>query len=260
VPPEVQSYIAEREQQVQRYVSTVGQQVKQLEPVKSVLDQNRQIFERNGTDFANGVSALLAAQDMLERNPIAGIANLARTFDVDLRAVVAQMYGGQDMGLPPDPEVAQLRNELAQMKREQEFARSQQTAQQRAATEAHQAQVRSGFEQRIERFAADKADFDEVAPEILANINAIRQTNPGLSPDDVLQHAYDRAIWSNPKTREAKLKAEEARRLTEAAKTAETAKRAAGINVRGAARPNTDAGNDIDADLRAAFRRAQNRS
>lgn len=257
--PEVKQYIAQREQDVHRYISQVGQQVKQFEPLRNVLEQNRQTFERNGTNYVEGISALIQAQNVLDQNPINGIANLAQIYGVDLRAVVQQMYGGQDMGLPPDPEVAQLKNELAQLRREQEYAKSQETARQRAIAEQQAEQQRMSFSQRIEQFAKDKPDFDEAAPEILANIQAIQQTSPGLSPDEVLQQAYDRAIWANPKTREAKLKAEETRRLQEAAKQAEQAKRASSINVRSAPKPSAP-GEDLDADLRSIFRKAQSRS
>jgi hypothetical protein len=171
------------------------------------------------------------------------------------------MYG-QDAAsmLPPDPEVSALQQKLAQMERHLQYQEQERTHQQRAAAQAQQQQVRASYESHIDNFAKDKADFDDVAPDILANIYSIQQTNPGLTPDETLQQAYERAIWANPKTRQARMQAEEARRLKEAAKTAEHAKRAGSINVRGAPKQSQSIGDDLDADLRSIYRRTQNRS
>lgn len=261
VPPDVQQYVSQREDMLNRTAGEFGRYRQAVEPIRQVIDQNKHVFERNGADPANGIAALLAAQDMLDRNPVNALAYLAQTYGVDLRALAAQVYGGNDAtGLAPDPEVAALQNKIAQLEHQLKYDVEQRNAAERAAVQQRQAQVRQSFEQRIDAFAKDKPDFDEVAPEILANIQAIQQLNPQATPDEVLNQAYERAVWANPKTRESRMKAEEAKRLQEAAKRAAEAKAAAGINVRGAPRPNTDAGNDLDADLRAAFRRAQNRS
>ena len=255
LPPEVQQYVSQREAETHKAISSLGQQVKALEPIQKVLDSNRATFERNGTTYEQGIAALVAAQNALDQNPENGIAYLAQTYGVDLRGLVQKIYGGMtdQNGLSPDPEVMALKSELAQMKRQQEYERSQQTANQKAATEARERQERAGYESHIENFAKDKADFYDVAPDVLANLVAIQQTSPGLPPDQILQQAYDRAIWANPKTREAKIKSEEARRLAEAAKLTDPAKRANGINVKG--RPKTAEAGTLDDDLRAVFRK-----
>lgn len=258
LPPEVQQYVHQRETEVHRAISTLGQQAKQMEPLRQILEQNRQTFERNGTDYTQGIAALIQAQNVLDNDPVKGIANLAQIYGVDLRNVVGQIYGDQS-GLPPDPQVSALELKIQQLERQLTYSQQQETARQRAIAEQQAEQQRNQFQQRIESFAKDKADFDEVAPEILANIQVIQQTSPGLSPDEVLQQAYERAIWAHPKTREARMKAEETRRLQEAAKQAEQAKRASSINVRSAPKPSAP-GEDIDADLRSVWRRANARS
>lgn len=259
LPPDVQTYVSQREAETHKAISTLGQQVKSLEPVQKVLEQNRATFERNGTTYDQGIAALVAAQNALDSNPENGIAFLANTYGVDLRGLVAKIYGGQvdQNGLGPDPEVLSLKSELQQLKRQMEFEKSQQTANERAATEARSIQVRQGFESQIDQFAQGKADFYELAPDILPMLAVIQQTNPGLSSDQVLQQAYDRATWANPKTREARMKADESRRLSEAAKSAQESKRAGSINVRGTPKP-AEAG-DLDTDLRAIFRKANAR-
>lgn len=257
-PPEVQKFIADREAESHKAISNLGRQIKSLEPVAQVLEQNRATFERNGTTYEQGLSALIAAQNALDQNPENGIAYLAQTYGVDLRGLVAKIYGGQaDTGLGPDPEVLALKSELQQIKRQAEFERSQQAAQHRAASEARQVQERQSYESRIDAFAKDKPDFYNVAPDVLANIAAIQQTNPQISPDELISQAYERAIWANPKTREGQMKQAEAKRLAEAAKQATEAKRANGINVRGVPKSADPA--NMDDDLRAIFRKNQAR-
>lgn len=259
LPPEVQTYVNQREIESHKAISTLGQQVKQYEPVARVLQENRATFERNGTTYEAGVAALVAAQNALDQNPENGLAFLAKTYGVDLRNLVTKIYGPQGAetdhnGLAPDPEIVSLRSELAQLKQQIEYSASQQTSREKAAIEAKQNNERDSLQTRISKFAEGKADFDQVAPEILANMTALQQSDPGLSPDELLQQAYERAIWANPKTRAAQIKSEEARRLQEAAKAAAESKRAGSINVRGAPKPTAEAG-DIDSDLRSVWRK-----
>lgn len=256
-PPEVQKFIADREAEAHKAISNMGRQVKGFEPIAKVLEQNRATFERNGATYEQGLSALIAAQNALDQNPENGIAYLAQTYGVDLRSLVARMYGqqidqnGLDAG--PNPEVAALKAELAQVRRQQEYDAANRAAHDRAANEQRQMQQRAVYESKIDAFAKDKPDFYEVAPDVLANIAAIQQTNPSLSADELISQAYERAIWANPKTRDAKMKAAEAARLAEAAKQATEAKRANGINVRGVPKSADPA--SLDEDLRAIFRK-----
>lgn len=254
----MQQYVAEREEAAHRTISEHGQFRSAMQPVAEILHQNREVFARNKTDYVNGVAALIEAQKVLDANPINGLANLAKMYGVDLRTVVQQVYGDNPMnGLPPDPEVAQLKAELEATKREMQYFREQQTARERAATEAQREAQLSTLERQIEGFAKDKPHFDEVSSEILANLNVIMQTAPGTPIPEALQTAYDRAIWANPKTRAAEQSRMEAERLKKAAEQAAQAKRATSINVKSVPRA-TEPG-DLDDDLRSVWRRANQR-
>ncbi len=259
LPPEVQSYVTQREAESHKAISTLGQQVKSLEPVQRVLAENRATFERNGTSYEQGLSALIAAQNALDQSPENGLAYLAKTYNVDLRALAAKVHGNQtdNNGFSPDPEVLQLRNQLANLERQIQYDRSQQTAQQRVATEQREAQVRSSFESQIDTFAKDKADFYDLAPDILPMLAVIQKSDPGLSAEQVLTQAYDRATWANPTTREVRLNSDAVRRLENAQKQATEAKRAGSINVRSA--PKQADASDMDSDLKAIWRKANAR-
>ena len=134
-----------------------------------------------------------------------------------------------------DPEVAQLRQQLSQLQTwQQQQTQREQEAQQRAIQQ-QQAQKVSA----IDQFAAEKGPdgqplrphLDTVIPDMVAGIARIRSTNPQLSDQEVLQQAYESAVWSNPDTRqkvlEAQKLAEENERKAKARERAQAATRQA---------------------------------
>ncbi len=68
--------------------------------------------------------------------------------------------------------------------------------------------------QRVTAFASDPAHphFDAVSAELMAMLPLLKASNPRATPEQLLQDAYDRAVWGNPETRRAL----EAQRLAEA--------------------------------------------
>lgn len=253
--PDTQADLAAREHQVHQAISNYGRQLKQAEPIMRVVQENADVFRANNIDPAQGIAALVQAQKVLDRNPMQGIANIAQMYGIDLRAMVGQMYGQPaehaDEGF--NPHIAQLQQELSQTRRELEQWKSQQAAEREAATAAqHESQVES-LVREINEFANDKPDFDEVQGEVMSYVQYLMQSSPGLSTRDMLSQAYERATWANPKTREARQKAAAAQRLQDAAKQAESAKRAAQINVKGE-RPSSNQVQDLDQLLRSTYR------
>lgn len=178
LPPQAQSYIALREKQMldglEQYKghATIGRQMTEaIQPFMPALQQR-------GIDPAKAVQALLNAQAMLDRDPVAGLKKLASDYRVDLSKI------GTENTLPLDPNVAALQERLQQFESK--------------LTEREQAELatkRAAVASEVEAFASDPANahFDEVADDIAALMKAY----PNLS----LKDAYDKAVWANPVTR-----------------------------------------------------------
>lgn len=234
LPPDAQEYISRREGEAHAQITRMGQQVKAIEPVNRVLEQNRDVFERVGLSYDQGVNALLQAQRALETNPVAAIQQLANQFGVDL----GQLYGNGSVQSQPanvlalEARIAALQNQLAEtsnrvMTREQ---RDREEAEAKVAAE--QAQIEAVYHD----FTKANPDFLQIEDHVVALIPAIKAANPGFSKKELLAEAYEQAKWANPALRaqqkEAERKALQDKAKEEAAKKAADAKRSAAVNVR----------------------------
>lgn len=134
---------------------------------------------------------------------------LAKTYGADLSSL--------SVDAPQiDPQVQELKAEIAELKRQQQSWFTQQDQAQQSTIYEH-----------INTFARDHEYFDQVTPEVAALLQA------GVAKD--LKEAYDRAIFANPQIRAQVLakqqaEAEEKKRAEAAAKVA-AAKQAASVNV-----------------------------
>lgn len=129
---------------------------------------------------------------------------------------------GRDYGITKaeeqniDPTIKSLQDQVASLSQTMTAAQQQQFEESRKQAVA-----------QVEKFAADKPYFDEVADDIVPFIEN------GLS----LEEAYDKAVWANPVTRQKELartqQESEQARLEKAKAEAEAAKKAKGVNIRG---------------------------
>ena len=106
-----------------------------------------------------------------------------------------------------------------------------------------EAQKTASIEQAIDKFTNEldakgqplRPYLSNVDAEMMALIPQIRQSNPGLSHAELLQQAYDRAVWANPETRALLEKQRfdelEAKRREENLRVVSEAKKAASVNV-----------------------------
>jgi hypothetical protein len=148
-----------------------------------------------------------------------------------LTEAVKAKLGGQEGGAAPA-----LPHAVAQLQRQIE-------AQNHQISELNlqlQQNALAPVESEINRFAESKGDQWQIVQDDLPPlIEDERGKNPAASPMQVLEAAYDRAIWGNPKTREMLMKSMEADRANgkaeeDAAAKSEDAKKAAAINVKSA--------------------------
>lgn len=233
LPPDTQAYIAQRDKESHEAISRAGQQIKAFEPIGKVIEQFAHVFQKNGLQPHDGIARMMAVNEMLEANPRAAIAEIAKAYGVNLSGETEQNAS------PENARVAELEAKLAKVE-------SHLTAQQRQQLQAEN----NALAREIADFAKDKPHFESVR-KVMAGL-----MNSGAA--ETMQDAYDKAIYADPTIRqslqvEAQTRAEEQRKVDEAKRVA-AAKKAAGVNVRSSP-GQSNATRTLDDDLRDIARK-----
>lgn len=249
VPPEVQAQIAKREAEAHQTISRLGQVAKAAEPIQRMIQERSGYLQRVGMPPAEFMARAFDISERMDSgDAIGALRELAAAYKIDVSQLAPN---------PLDPpELDALRRENAEMKR----VLSSRQYQERVTAEQAAAQQNAELTRVVSEVRSGKEHWSEVETELLASIGALRTANPSLSPKELLEQAYDRAVWANPTTR-AKLEAQqrekaERERIEAAKKAAAVAKNAASINVNGRAAPANEV-DDLDASLRAVWNKRQ---
>jgi len=178
LPPEVQQAVAKREQEIDHGLRRKSEEVKRYEPLEQLIAPRRAVWAAQGMDEASAIKTLLAAQDLLERDPRQGLEFLARSYGVSLNT--AQPQGQPQQAQPaPDshPEIAFLKQQL-------------QTLQ----SQVQEAQT-APFKSQIDAFQNDPANlyFENVRDDMAVLLHN------GKAAD--LKEAYEMACWMRPDIR-----------------------------------------------------------
>jgi hypothetical protein len=217
--PEVQQAFAKLEDTVQTAKAEWGRKGERLNRYDEILGPHLDRWRLAGLDEFSGVQSLLAAQQLLDRNPVEGIIQIARSYGYTPQHLV-QAFGLPQTSAPqpgaeghtaptaqPDlqaalrPLVEPLMSEVQTLKQHLEGERS--TAAQRT----------------VEEFASrpENKYFENVREDVAILLETGRART--------LQEAYDHACWLNPEVRAALL-AEQSRETQRAAQTAEAERKA----------------------------------
>ena len=231
LPPDTQAYIAQRDKESHEAISRAGQQIKAYEPIGKVIEQYGHVFQKNGLQPHDGIARMMAVNEMLETNPRAAIAEIAKAYGVNLQGNTDEQTASSD------PRIAELEARLARQE-------SHLTAQMRQRQEAEANELA----REIADFAKDKPHFE-----------GVRKVMAGLmqsGASETMQDAYEKAIYADPTIRqslqvEAQQKAE-AKRKAEEAERVSKAKKAAGVNVKGTP-AHLASTKTLEADLRAIW-------
>ena len=254
LPPEAQSYIAQREGEVHKAISRLGQYARDMEPIGQVINAYADRLQQLNTTPENYINNLATMDVWLTRDPVGAMKKIAETYKVDLGALA------DPFAFPADPQQQQLTAQLEAANQRLAYLEQQlgDTRQRVVGREAQEYQARqSAYEQQIEEFFSDKTDAKDLVDDIELHIQRLRRSDPNLTPKQILEQAYERARWAHPATRqklmdEQRVKAETAR-LEEAKKAAAGARRAAAINVNGSVAQRSSP--SLDDDLSAIWRR-----
>jgi hypothetical protein len=238
LPPEAQAYIAQRESEAHKAITSQGERLKSYEPLEQVITYFKDDIARRGIQPAQSFAALLHAQRQLDADPIEGLIGIARTYGYDLRAL---LQGQQQLApTPVDPRIGQLEQRLGQA--EQNYQRQQEAASQRERAEINAT---------LTEFAKDKPHFESVRTLMASFLYDDHATT--------LQEAYDMAVNASPAIRQRiqtdQRKADEEKREQELKAKAAGALKSAKVNVRsGTAHPNPKTMDDtIDEIARRAY-------
>lgn len=239
LPPNVQEYIEQREQQMRDGLEKDRTDANLGRTMRDVLTPHLALIKEQGINEVDAVRYMLNAHNRLSRARGEEKSQLAKEF--------LQAYGITMDGKQPevDPVISQLRQELNGIK-------SHLTASQERTLQEQRSRVMKD----VESFASEHPYFDDVADDIVPFINA------GLD----LKDAYEKAVWANPVTRQKEIErtqkeAEEKVKL-KAKQEAEAAKKAKSVNVRGRDTQKTPTGpkGTMEDTMRETFREIQARS
>jgi hypothetical protein len=228
VPPDVQPFVAQREAEAHKRISELGQQVKAFEPYRQIEEHFSDVLRKNNLRGPDAIARSMAVARMFDENPENAIHELAKAYGVNLSV-------GQQPGTEPSAESAAYRALEAKntaLERRLSQIDSKLTAKERSEQE----QTRAALDKLVEDFSKDKTDLADIENDFVANIQAIRGAEPGLSHDKVLEKAYEAARWANPSTR-AKLLADQEKQRADKAdaeqkKRAAEAKKVGSLNVK----------------------------
>jgi hypothetical protein len=211
LPPEftdLRDYMVGRESEAHGKISRMGQEISQLKPVGELAKSYKGTFERNGHTFESGFPILMQAQELLEQDPVKGIAAIAETFGLDL----AKVFGGQQAApqgaqpqQPVSPEIHRLQQELSGLK----ATLNDQQRRMTAAQEAEANRLIAAATQEIEAWANGKDHYEDVKPTMAKLFDS--------GAADTLDEAYEMAIAGN---KDIKAKIEEANKARAAAQKA----------------------------------------
>jgi ribosome-associated translation inhibitor RaiA len=230
LPPKAQEFLAKRESEMHGKITQQGQELSQFEPIRQVVEQHMDVFERNGVSIDDGIGRLLNAERLLESNPAAAIAQIAQAYGVDLSQFGGKPSNGSDPNAALHQRIAHLESQLNETS-----TRIQQREQAEAQTQQQSTLT------LIEKFASEKSDWADLENDVLTEITGLKaavaqKLIPAMTAEETLAKAYERAQRNNPavwaKKLEADKKADDEKRVAEAKKRAEDAKRSNVINVK----------------------------
>jgi len=204
--PALKAAVAKREQEISDGARQWSEQRRRYEQVLTPVAQEAQ---RLGMSVDQGLNALLAAHHALNRDPAGALRNLAQQYGVDLSTLAGSPPANgssETVQTQQQPDIRALVHQAVQpilAPLQQRFMDEDRRAQDSSTAFVTTFATSSGHEH-----------FDAVSDDIMAMIPRVKAENPGMSRDQVLQEAYDRAVWANPTTRAA-VRASEAAKLDE---------------------------------------------
>lgn len=247
LPPAVKTEIHRRETDFMNGQAQLLPDAKLGRSVTEIMSPYRMLIEAEGGTPERAIADLMRTAAIFRvgtpQQKSAALQQIARQFNVELAPPQPAQPGQQPQTLQ-DPRVDQL---LAQLNQErQQRQRDEQSGLETAVT--------SWMGEVDAKGAPVRPYLGDVMNEMSGLVPQIRQGNPSLSHNQVLQEAYDRAIWGNPEIRkllqQQEAQGNEQARRTENQNRVRDARRAASVNVpRRASTPSAGKPGSLDETL-----------
>lgn len=207
--------IAQQRQQLQ-------QQFAHYSDLDRVIQPHMQQWALNGMNPATAVSQLIALSDFATNDPAGFIKYFSNLRGIDLRQL-----GSPEQEEYIDPQVAALRQPLAQVQAQlnqmqQHFTQSQQAAEQQRYTQAFNS-VNAGIDNFARQTGPDGQPLYPHFNEVMGEMAALIEAGTASSLPD----AYAKAVWLNEGTRAKQLARARAAENEQSRQRAMRAKRAA---------------------------------
>lgn len=215
LPAETQQFVARTMEDLNSRASRYSE----YDQLESIIGPRREAWAQNGMNSVVAVNQLFALSDFASTNPGDFVLWFAENNGIDLDALLDARDAAQQQVAP---EVQELRGQV------------QHLSQTIAQLQGQQPQPQNENLRVVEQFASEKDEGGNLKrpylPEIMgsfaAHVTAVRNSNPTMSPDQVLAKAYENACWADANVR-LKMQAEiDAQRREAARQRAEAAKRA----------------------------------
>lgn len=208
-----QQIVARKLDETHRKLSDAGRKIASYRELDEALAPRKQQLALNGMTEGTYLKQVITAADMMDANPVESIKHFIRHYGIDPQVFTET----QSQESPLDPvrqELAELRGYVQQQ--EQQRMQAQATSLNSAIQEFRDAKDPSGKPLR--------PYLDLVANELVPLVHAVRSQNPSFSHQQVLQEAYDRAVYANPETRQKMTQGAQAQTLAQQAQAATAAK------------------------------------
>lgn len=184
--PAIKAAVLKREVEISSGGRQWSEEKRNLE---SIVAPVRQAAARRGLQPGQAIQQLMAAQDYLDRDPASALMEIGRTYGLSVT-----VNGQQPQGSPPADGSPRIESRPASDPRIDalwQYVEGERTRQQETTN------------QTVQSFAADHPHFEALSDEIMALLPLVKQQKPNAAPVELLQDAYDRAVWANPMTRAA---------------------------------------------------------
>lgn len=223
LPVEVQQEVSRREAETAKTVHESARAREALTHVQQVIAPFAQNIAASGVDALTVMSNLFNADNMLRHGSTsekAGvIANIIKSYGVDLQTLDALLAGQQPASDPASQMADRLRREMReQLQPVMSFVNSLQ-----GRREAELGRINQNAATDVQSFGAENEFFEDVRVDMADIIDMYTQRGVSIS----LQDAYEKAIKINPHVSEIIAKRAESERANAAAQAAQRARRTA---------------------------------
>ena len=223
LPRPLQEEVVRRESDLRRYLTTESEKIAQAQRTYSGIDAalapyNEQI-RLAGAEPGQVIGHMMAWQQFLDRDPAQALHQLAQSYGLDLR----QLANIESQTVSVPPYVQEMRQQLDELKR----FRAQQEMQVQQSHQNHlTAEVQVFAGETDANGHALRPYLENVIEDMLPMVQMMKSQDPSKHPRQILQEAYERAVWANPTTRQLEIQRREKEQAIAQRQKAEQARKA----------------------------------